>query len=82
MRIVTGSVSSGGTQGFTTAFASQTPTGSVSITACQVVQVQQHLLRHKYQAIAHGTGRNARRSLLCTKFAFAGQSLYSNPQTL
>jgi hypothetical protein len=33
MRIVTGSVSSGGTQGFTTAFASQTPAGSVSITA-------------------------------------------------
>jgi hypothetical protein len=33
MRIVTGSVSSGGTQDFTTAFASQTPTGSVSITA-------------------------------------------------
>ena len=33
MRIVTGSVSSGGTQGFTTAFASQTPAGSVSITS-------------------------------------------------
>jgi hypothetical protein len=33
MRIVTGSVSSGGTQGFTTAFASQTPTGSVTISS-------------------------------------------------
>jgi hypothetical protein len=33
MRIVTGSVSSGGSVNFTTAFASQTPTGSVSITA-------------------------------------------------
>ena len=32
MRIVIGTVSSGGTQDFTTAFASQTPTGSVSIT--------------------------------------------------
>jgi hypothetical protein len=33
MRIVTGSVVNGGSQDFTTAFASQTPTGSVSITA-------------------------------------------------
>ena len=33
MRIVTGSVVNGGTVDFTTAFASQTPTGSVSITA-------------------------------------------------
>jgi hypothetical protein len=33
MRIVIGTVGSGGTQGFTTAFASQTPAGSVSITA-------------------------------------------------
>jgi hypothetical protein len=33
MRIVTGTVSSGGSVNFTTAFASQTPTGSVSITA-------------------------------------------------
>ena len=33
MRIVTGSVSSGGSVDFTTAFASQTPAGSVSITA-------------------------------------------------
>jgi hypothetical protein len=33
MRIVTGSVSSGGSVNFTTAFASQTPSGSVSITA-------------------------------------------------
>lgn len=30
LRVVTGAVSSGGTQGFTTAFASQTPSGSVS----------------------------------------------------
>lgn len=30
LRVVTGSVSSGGTQGFTTAFASQTPAGSIS----------------------------------------------------
>jgi hypothetical protein len=33
LRVVTGSASSGGTQNFTTAFASQTPTGSVSITS-------------------------------------------------
>jgi hypothetical protein len=33
MRIVTGSVVNGGSVAFTTAFASQTPTGSVSITA-------------------------------------------------
>ena len=33
LRVVTGSASTGGSQGFTTAFASQTPTGSVSITA-------------------------------------------------
>jgi hypothetical protein len=33
MRIVTGSVVNGGSVNFTTAFASQTPTGSVSITA-------------------------------------------------
>jgi hypothetical protein len=33
MRIVTGSVVNGGSQNFTTAFASQTPSGSVSITA-------------------------------------------------
>lgn len=33
MRIVTGSASSGGSVDFTTAFASQTPTGSVSITS-------------------------------------------------
>jgi len=32
LRVVTGSVSTGGSVGFTTAFASQTPTGSVSIT--------------------------------------------------
>jgi coproporphyrinogen III oxidase len=32
MRIVTGSVVNGGSVNFTTAFASQTPTGSVSIT--------------------------------------------------
>lgn len=32
LRVVTGAASSGGSQGFTTAFASQTPTGSVSIT--------------------------------------------------
>ena len=31
LRVVTGSVSTGGSVGFTTAFASQTPTGSVSI---------------------------------------------------
>jgi microcystin-dependent protein len=33
MRLVTGSVVNGGTVDFTTAFASQTPAGSVSITA-------------------------------------------------
>ena len=33
LRVVTGTASTGGSQGFTTAFASQTPTGSVSITA-------------------------------------------------
>ena len=33
LRVVTGNASTGGSQGFTTAFASQTPTGSVSITA-------------------------------------------------
>jgi hypothetical protein len=33
LRVVSGSASTGGSQGFTTAFASQTPTGSVSITA-------------------------------------------------
>lgn len=32
LRVVTGAVSSGGTQGFTTAFASQTPAGTVSVT--------------------------------------------------
>ena len=33
LRVVTGTASTGGSQGFTTAFASQTPTGSVSVTA-------------------------------------------------
>jgi hypothetical protein len=33
LRVVTGTASTGGSQGFTTAFASQTPTGSVSITS-------------------------------------------------
>lgn len=33
LRVVSGTASTGGTEGFTTAFASQTPTGSVSITA-------------------------------------------------
>jgi len=33
LRVVTGNASTGGSVGFTTAFASQTPTGSVSITA-------------------------------------------------
>ena len=33
LRVVTGAASTGGSVGFTTAFASQTPTGSVSITA-------------------------------------------------
>jgi hypothetical protein len=32
LRVVTGTASTGGSVGFTTAFASQTPTGSVSIT--------------------------------------------------
>jgi hypothetical protein len=33
LRVVTGSASTGGSVDFTTAFASQTPTGSVAITA-------------------------------------------------
>ena len=33
LRVVTGAASTGGSVGFTTAFASQTPTGSVSVTA-------------------------------------------------
>jgi hypothetical protein len=33
LRVVTGNASTGGSVGFTTAFASQTPTGSVSITS-------------------------------------------------
>jgi hypothetical protein len=33
LRVTTGAASTGGSVGFTTAFASQTPTGSVSITA-------------------------------------------------
>jgi hypothetical protein len=33
LRVVTGTASTGGSQGFTTAFASQTPTGSVSISS-------------------------------------------------
>jgi hypothetical protein len=33
LRVVSGTASTGGSVGFTTAFASQTPTGSVSITA-------------------------------------------------
>jgi hypothetical protein len=33
LRVVSGTASTGGSQGFTTAFASQTPTGSVAITA-------------------------------------------------
>jgi hypothetical protein len=33
LRVVTGTASTGGSQGFTTAFASQTPTGSVAISS-------------------------------------------------
>ena len=33
LRVVTGTASTGGSQGFTTAFASQTPTGSISVTS-------------------------------------------------
>lgn len=36
LRVVTGAVSSGGTQGFTTAFASQTPSGSVAVSGGSV----------------------------------------------
>jgi len=36
LRVVTGTASTGGSQGFTTAFASQTPTGSVSVTGGSV----------------------------------------------
>jgi hypothetical protein len=34
LRVVTGTASTGGSVGFTTAFASQTPTGSVTISYC------------------------------------------------
>lgn len=42
MRIVTGSVVNGGTQDFTTAFASRTPTGTVGATTLSISQIPLH----------------------------------------
>jgi hypothetical protein len=65
MRIVTGSVVNGGSVNFTTAFASQTPTGSVAITAVSgtagattltTPQIPSHT--HPFQANGPGAGAN------------------------
>jgi hypothetical protein len=60
MRIVTGSVVNGGSQNFTTAFASQTPTGSVAIStvsgsAGATTLTTPQIPSHAHQVI-HGGG--------------------------
>jgi hypothetical protein len=57
MRIVTGSVVNGGTQGFTTAFASQTPAGSVSITAVSGTAGATTLTTPQIPSHSHGQTR-------------------------
>jgi hypothetical protein len=63
LRVVTGTASTGGSVGFTTAFASQTPTGSVSIstvsgsagaTTLTTPQIPSHL--HEMSGTPGGTG--------------------------
>ena len=63
LRVVTGAVSSGGTVGFTTAFASQTPAGSISISGGSVsaytlttTQIPSHL--HTYNQVNFNSTQN------------------------
>jgi hypothetical protein len=65
IRVVTGSVSSGGSAGFTTAFASQTPSGSVSVnvsglsagaTTLSTAQMPSH--SHQMWYVAGGGGQS------------------------
>lgn len=59
LRVVTGSASSGGSVDFTTAFASQTPTGSVSITAVSGSAGATTLSTPQIPSHSHPNGANA-----------------------
>lgn len=75
LRVVTGSASTGGSVDFTTAFASQTPTGSVSITSVSGSAGATTLSTPQIPSHTHGqdnwsgpNDENGRRSLLNTNF--------------
>ena len=58
LRVVTGTASTGGSQGFTTAFASQTPTGSVSISSVSGSAGATTLTTPQIPSHLHGFNRN------------------------
>jgi hypothetical protein len=62
LRVVTGAASTGGSVGFTTAFASQTPTGSVSITAVSGSAGATTLSTPQIPSHSHSNGFSAARN--------------------
>jgi len=93
LRFVTGSVVNGGTVDFTTAFASQTPAGSVSITAVSgsagattltTPQIPSHthvlgLGNFQPYASAPGLGANSNTSYSATSQATGGDGSHTHP---
>jgi hypothetical protein len=69
MRIVTGSASSGGSVDFTTAFASQTPTGSVTITSVTGTAGATTLTTPQIPSHSHTAGTSDGASPASTRFA-------------
>jgi hypothetical protein len=80
MRLVTGSVVNGGSVNFTTAFASQTPAGSVSITSVTGTAGATTLTTPQIPSHAHNAVQgNLNPSTPATRFTF-GNLAYSGGQ--
>ncbi len=70
LRVVTGSVSSGGTNSFSTSFASYTPAGSVSVTVAEHTLTLSQIPSHSHDIEVAGTATSNTR----TRIAYTNRS--------
>jgi hypothetical protein len=92
LRLVTGTASTGGSVAFTTAFASQTPSGSVSVsgsagnTTLTTPQIPSHTHTQPNHAYSYGTpgfaNNNANRGAAANTGATGGGGSHSHPLSI
>ena len=81
LRVVTGSASTGGSVAFTTAFASQTPTGSVSVTSISGTVGNTTLSTPQIPSHAHQVFSGMNSPLMYNTFTSPGEIVATQPET-